>query len=114
MDTNRVYTINKGINKPLEFKGLKAQYIWHLGGSVIGVLVFYGVMHFVGMNDYLGLPVALGLGGLLITRVYKMSKKYGQYGLMKRRARKLAPGAMLSRSRKVFITVYHDDVRTIR
>ena len=25
-----VYTINKGVNKPIEFKGLKAQYIAYL------------------------------------------------------------------------------------
>jgi len=25
------YPINKGINKPVEFKGPKAQYIWDLG-----------------------------------------------------------------------------------
>jgi hypothetical protein len=28
---NSVYKINKGINKPIEFKGLKAQYIGYLG-----------------------------------------------------------------------------------
>jgi hypothetical protein len=32
---NSVYKINKGINKPIEFKGLKAQYIGYLG---IGIL----------------------------------------------------------------------------
>jgi hypothetical protein len=114
MDSNKVYTINKGINKPLEFKGLKAQYIWHLGGSVVGVLVVYGVIHLAGLNDCLGLPLALGLGGLLITRLYKMSKKYGQHGLMKRRARKMAPGALLSRSRKPFIQLSNDHVSTVR
>ena len=31
---NSVYKINKGINKPIEFKGLKAQYIWYLGGGL--------------------------------------------------------------------------------
>jgi len=114
MDANKVYTVTRGINKPLEFKGLKAQYIWHLGGSVVGVLVFYGVMHLSGVNDYLGLPVALGLGGLLIARVYRMSKRYGQYGLMKRNARRMVPKALLSRSRKTFIQLTTDYVRTIR
>ena len=28
---NSVYVINKGINAPITFKGLKAQYIWWLG-----------------------------------------------------------------------------------
>lgn len=102
METKRIYTINKGINKPLEFKGLKAQYIWHLVGAVMGVLVGYAAVHWAGLNDYLGLPLALGLGGLLVARVYRMSRKYGQHGLMKQRARKMAPPALLSKSRKVF------------
>lgn len=33
--SNSVYQINKGINKPIEFKGLKAQYIWYLGGGLV-------------------------------------------------------------------------------
>ena len=31
--SNSVYKVNKGINKPIEFRGLKAQYIWWLGGG---------------------------------------------------------------------------------
>jgi Domain of unknown function (DUF4133) len=103
MESNRVFTVNRGINKPLEFKGLKAQYIWHLAGSAVGVLVGYGLLHWAGVCDYVGLPLALALGGLLINRVYRLSKKYGQHGLMKRGARKMVPKALLSRSRNVFI-----------
>jgi Domain of unknown function (DUF4133) len=93
---------------------LKAQYIWHLGGSVVGVLVVFAVMHIAGVSDYLCLPFCFGLGGLLIARVYRMSKKYGQYGLMKRGARRMVPKGMLSRSRKVFIQLITDHVRTTR
>ncbi|HMT97439.1 MAG TPA: DUF4133 domain-containing protein, partial [Ferruginibacter sp.] len=32
--SNSVYQINKGINRSIEFKGLKAQYIWYLGGGL--------------------------------------------------------------------------------
>lgn len=114
MESGKLYKVHKGINKPLEFKGLKAQYIWHLAGSLVGVPVVYGVMHLSGVNDYLGLPLALGLGGLLTRRVYRMSEKYGQYGLMKKEARKAVPGALLSRSRKMFTQLNQDDeVRTV-
>ncbi|HTR29903.1 MAG TPA: DUF4133 domain-containing protein [Puia sp.] len=99
---NPTYTINKGINKPVEFKGLKAQYIWHLGGSVVGVLVLFAVMYIVGISSYICLPVSLGLGGVLISRVYRMSRKYGQHGLMKLSARKSVPKSLSSKSRKVF------------
>ena len=32
-----IYGINKGVNRPAEFKGLKAQYIWYLGGGLVGL-----------------------------------------------------------------------------
>ncbi|MBD0288989.1 MAG: DUF4133 domain-containing protein, partial [Flavisolibacter sp.] len=36
-----VYQINKGINKPIEFKGFKAQYIWYLGGGLVALLILF-------------------------------------------------------------------------
>ena len=98
-----VYSVNKGINKPIEFRGLKAQYIWHLGGVVVGDMILFAVMYIVGVSSYICVPVALGLGAFLVKRVYGMSKRYGQYGLMKKSARRGIPPALLSRSRKVFI-----------
>ena len=114
MENGRVYTINKGINKPIEFKGLKAQYIWHVAGCVIGMLAFYWLLHCSGVNDYGGLVLALGFGGLSVARVYRMSRRFGQHGLMKRKARKMAPTALLSKSRKLFIQLTRDHVRTTR
>jgi hypothetical protein len=39
-----VYQINKGINKPIEFKGLKAQYIWYLCGGLVALLILFAIM----------------------------------------------------------------------
>lgn len=108
-----MYAINKGINKPLEFKGLKAQYIWHVAGGAVGMLAFYGLLHISGLNDYVGLVLALGVGAVLITRVYRMSRRFGQHGLMKRKARKMMPQALLSKSRKLFTQLTADYVRAI-
>ena len=35
-----VYYINKGINKPIVFKGLKAQYIGYLAVGLVGLAPF--------------------------------------------------------------------------
>jgi len=111
---DKVYTINKGINKAIEFKGLKAQYIWYVAGVLIGVLLLYGVLYVAGISSWICIPVAFGAGGLVTSRVYRISKKYGQYGLMKMRARKGVPSALLSGSRKFFIHLYSDHASTIR
>jgi hypothetical protein len=111
---NKVFTINKGINKPLEFRGLKAQYIGHLAVSVVGSLVVFAILYISGVSDFIAVPLTLVLGGVVIARVYRISKKYGQYGLMKRGARKAVPVALLSRSRKFFTQLAQSYVRTLK
>ena len=111
---DKIYTINKGINKAIEFKGLKAQYIWHVAGVAVGGLILYGVLYVAGVSSWICVPAVFGLAGGLIGRVCRMSKKYGQYGLMKWRARKGVPSALLSGSRKFFIHLYSDHASTIR
>ncbi|MDO6431562.1 DUF4133 domain-containing protein [Flavitalea sp. BT771] len=108
------YSINKGINRPIEFRGLKAQYIGYLAACVVGSLVGFGVLHACGISLYVCTPLTLGLGGWMVARVFRMSKRYGQYGLMKKSARKQLPKALLSRSRKMFIHLYRDYVWTAK
>lgn len=97
-----VYHINKGINKPIEFKGLKAQYIWYLGGGLVALLILFAVIYISGVNVFLCLGVILTLGSGLFMYVYKLSRTYGQYGLMKKIARKAVPRCVKNYSRKAF------------
>jgi hypothetical protein len=100
---NSVYQINKGINQSIEFKGLKAQYIWYLGGGVVGLLIVFAVMYIIGLPSYVCIGVVLIVGTFLVMKIYGMSNKYGEHGLMKVLARKQVPKIIKSRSRKVFI-----------
>lgn len=100
---NSVYQINKGINQSIEFKGLKAQYIWYLGGGVIALLIIFAVMYIIGIPSFVCIGIILIAGTLLVIRIYGMSNKYGEYGLMKALAGKQVPKVLKSRSRKVFL-----------
>lgn len=100
---NSVYKINKGINQSIEFKGLKAQYIWYLGGGVVGLLILYSLMYIIGLPTVVCLVVICISGVLLVMKVYRMSHKYGEHGLMKELARKRIPKVVVVRSRKVFM-----------
>lgn len=102
----RTYAINRGINSAIEFRGLKAQYIGYLVAVVVGSFVGFGILHALGVNDYMATLSALGLGGWGTARVFAISRKYGQHGLMKRRARRGMPVALLSRSRMFFVHLY--------
>ena len=96
------YQINKGINKPVEFKGLKAQYIWYLGGGLVALLVLFAVLYLIGMAVYLCLLIIAGLGSALFQQVFGLSHKYGEHGLMKRNARKYLPDYLKFKNRRLF------------
>ena len=100
---NSVYKINKGINKPIEFKGLKAQYIGYLGIGVILLLVIFAVLYISGINMFVCLGLILLLGTILFMGVYKLSDTYGQHGLLKKLARRNIPVSLTGRTRKIFI-----------
>lgn len=102
---NSVYQINKGINQSIEFKGLKAQYIWYLGGGVVALLIVFAVIYIIGLPAYLCIGTILTAGTFLVMRIYGMSNKYGEHGLMKALARKQVPKEIKSRSRKTFMGI---------
>jgi len=99
---NSVYQVNKGINASIEFKGLKAQYIWYLGGSVVVLMIVFAIMYLIGLPSYLCIGVILLAGTGLVVKIYGMSNKYGEHGLMKALAKKQVPKVLRSRSRRIF------------
>lgn len=101
--SNSVYQINKGINRPIEFKGLKAQYIWYLGGGLVALLILFAIVYIMGVNTYICLGAVLMLGTLLFFFIYKMSNTYGEHGIMKALAKKSVPKAVKIYSRSVFL-----------
>jgi hypothetical protein len=91
---NSVYAINKAINKPVEFRGLKAQYIWWLGGGLVTLLVLFAILYICRVNILICLFVIIALGTALFMYVYRFSRKYGEYGVMKKLAKKAVPGVI--------------------
>lgn len=97
-----VYTINKGINKPIEFKGLKAQYIWYLGGGLLALLILFAILYICGVNTFVCLAIIIVAGTALFIHVYKLSHKYGEHGMMKSVAKRSVPRVVKNYSRKTF------------
>src|SRR5258708_14185290 len=98
-----IYKINKGINKPIEFKGLKAQYIAYLGAGLIALLILFAILYIVDVNMFICLAIIGTLGVVLFMTVYRMSDKYGQYGLLKKLAKRSIPDSIVGTTRKLFI-----------
>ena len=101
--SNSVYQINKGINQSIEFKGLKAQYIWYLGGGIVVLMILFAVMYIIGLPSMVCIGLIGVLGTLLVIKMYKMSNKYGEHGMMKAIARKQLPKSIKVFSRRVFM-----------
>ena len=99
---NSVYRINKGINQSIEFKGLKAQYIWYLGGGLVVLMFLFAGMYIVGLPSFVCVIIFGVAGTILVLKTYKMSSKYGEHGLMKALAKRQVPKAIRSQSRRVF------------
>jgi hypothetical protein len=100
-----VYKINKGINKPIEFKGLKAQYIAYLAIGLVGLLIFFAILYIAGVNMFVCLGLIVILGTLLFMSVYRLSDKYGEHGLLKKVAKRSLPVFLKVSSRKVFLNL---------
>jgi hypothetical protein len=98
-----VFNINRGVSKPIEFRGLKAQYIWWLGGGLVVLMVMFAVGYVAGVPVYVCIGYTGILGCGLFSQVYRLSHKYGVHGLMKSIAYKQVPPAISCRTRKVFV-----------
>ena len=105
---NSVYSINKGINRSIEFKGLKAQYIWYFGGAIVGLLILFAVLYISGVNAFLCVGIILVAGTMVTVKIYALSNTYGEYGLMKKLARRSVPKVIKSKSRSAFMISHNN------
>src|SRR5450755_3375797 len=99
------YPINKGINRSIQFKGVKGKYILWMGGGLLGVFFLFVLMRLGGVNAYVCILTALIIGTGLIAVVSRLSHKYGEFGLMKKMAQRRIPKELRSYSRNAFIKI---------
>ncbi|MES2875027.1 MAG: DUF4133 domain-containing protein [Bacteroidota bacterium] len=85
------YNINKGIGRTVEFKGLKAQYLFIFAGGLLGTLILVMILYMAGVNSYICLFFGTGGASLIVWQTFSLNKKYGEHGLMKIGARKKHP-----------------------
>ncbi|MBD8084574.1 DUF4133 domain-containing protein [Chryseobacterium caseinilyticum] len=91
------YHINKGIGRTVEFKGLKAQYLFIFAGGLLGLLVLVMILYMAGVNTYICLSIGGISSSLLVWQTFSLNRKYGEHGLMKLGARKKHPRYIISR-----------------
>lgn len=47
------YPVNKGIGRPVEFKGLKAQYLFLFAGGLLAAFILFVILYMAGAGQWL-------------------------------------------------------------
>ena len=93
------YEINKGAGNPLEFKGLKSQYLFIFAGGLVAVLLVVVILYIAGVNQWICIPFGLLSGSLLVWLTFRLNARYGEHGLMKLLSGKRHPRYLIHRRR---------------
>lgn len=104
------YEVNKGIGGSVEFKGLKAQYLFLFVGGLVAVFILTVLLNVFGASMLFTTSFAIISGMTVVWGTYTMNKVYGEYGLMKKRARALLPDYLINR-RSVRFILFNNNVR---
>ena len=80
------YPINKGIGRPVEFKGLKAQYL-------------FVILYMVGIDQWICIGFGVASSSILVWQTFALNARYGEHGLMKLGATRSHPRYLINRRR---------------
>jgi hypothetical protein len=91
------FPINRGIGKPAEFQGLKAQYLFIFAGGLLGLFIIFVVMFMAGVNQWICIIFGITAALTLVYGTFHLNTKYGEHGLMKAQARRNHPRYVINR-----------------
>lgn len=91
------YNINKGIGKSVEFKGLKAQYLFIFAGGLLSVFVLFVILYMIGIDQWVCIGFGVISASVLVWLTFNLNQKYGEHGLMKLGAKRQHPRYLINR-----------------
>lgn len=93
------YPINKGIGRSVEFKGLKAQYLFIFCGGLLALFVLFVILYMVGIDQWFCIGFGAVSASVLVWQTFALNARYGKHGLMKLGAQRSRPRYLLNRRR---------------
>lgn len=101
------YSINKGIGKNVEFKGLQAQYLIIFAVGLLGIFFLFAMLYLLSIPIAICIVLGLIASTILIFFTFQLNRKYGQHGLMKLAAGKTRPQFITNRKpiHQLFISI---------
>lgn len=94
------YQINKGVGAPLDFFGLKSQYIVYFAIGVVLAFLMFFIFQF--WSKILALFIAVAVGVLFYFGCKWANKKFGRHGVSIAMTKKLLPNRVpMKRAREI-------------
>ena len=93
------YPVNKGIGRSVEFKGLKAQYLFIFVGGLLALVVLFVILYMIGIDQWICIGFGVVSASVLVWQTFALNARYGEHGLMKLGATKSHPRYLLNRRR---------------
>lgn len=93
------YNINKGIGQSVEFKGLKAQYLFFFAGGLLAIFVLFVILFLAGVNQWVCIGTGVVSASLLVWQTFALNRRFGEYGLMKLMAKRSRPRFLINRKK---------------
>ena len=93
------YNINKGIGQSVEFKGLKAQYLFIFAGGLLAIFVLFVILFLAGVNQWVCIGTGVVSASLLVWQTFALNRRFGEYGLMKLMAKRSRPRFLINRKK---------------
>lgn len=91
------YVINKGVGKSVEFKGLRAQYLFVFAAGLLAVFILFVILYMVGVSQWVCIGFGVSAALTLVLSTFRLNEKYGEHGLMKLWARRSHPRYLINR-----------------
>lgn len=91
------YNINKGIGKSVEFKSLRAQYLFIFAAGLLAVFVVFVIMYMMGIDQWICIGFGVIAASVLVWLTFQLNAKYGEHGLMKLLAKRQHPRYIINR-----------------
>ena len=93
------YPVNKGRGRSVEFKGLKAQYLFIFAGGLLVVFVLFVILYMAGVSQWFCIGFGAVSASVLVWQTFALNARYGEHGLMKLGAIRSHPRYILNRRR---------------
>lgn len=93
------YPVNKGIGRSVEFKGLKAQYLFIFVGGLLALFVLFVILYMIGIDQWICIGFGVVSASVLVWQTFALNARYGEHGVMKLGATKSHPRYLLNRRR---------------